>query len=74
MEGSRYLFEWFGNGIETKIPVREIAEKHISFTLGDSGAEYGKNGSVKLLTLNYAISDIQTPAHVSLVYGCFCIP
>ena len=43
MEGSRYLFEWFGNGIETKIPVREIAEKHISFTLGDSGAEYGKN-------------------------------
>ena len=51
LEGSRYLSEWFGNGIETRIPVCGIDEKHISFTLGDSGAEYGKNGSGKLLTV-----------------------
>lgn len=51
IEGSKYLEEWFGNGIETRIPIAGINEKHISFTLGDSGAEYGRNGSVKLLGL-----------------------
>lgn len=51
IEGSNYLQEWFGYGIETIIPIAGIDEKHISFTLGDSGAEYGKNGSVKLLRM-----------------------
>lgn len=51
IEGSKYLKEWFGEGIETRIPIAGIDEKHISFTLGDSGAEYGRNGSVKLLSL-----------------------
>lgn len=51
IEGSVYLQEWFGNGIETRIPIAGIDEKHISFTLGDSGAEYGRNGSVNLLGL-----------------------
>lgn len=50
LEGSNYLSEWFGNGIETRIPLNIIDEKHISFTFGDSGAEYGKNGFVKVLT------------------------
>lgn len=50
LEGSPYLSEWFGNGIETRIPLRLVDEKHISFTLGDSGAEYGRNGSVKLFS------------------------
>lgn len=52
LEGSSYLAEWFGNGIETRIPVSGIDEKHISFTLGDSGAEYGRNGSVRLFSLH----------------------
>lgn len=51
IEGSKYLKEWFGNGIETRIPIKGIDKKHISFTLGDSGAEYGRNGSVRLLGL-----------------------
>lgn len=51
IEGSMYLKEWFGNGIETRIPIKGIDKEHISFTLGDSGAEYGRNGSVKLLGL-----------------------
>jgi len=51
LEGSEYLAEWFGNGIETTIPLSKIREEHISFTLGDSGAEYGRNGTVELLTL-----------------------
>ena len=29
----------------------DIQPRHISFTIGDSGAEYQKNGSVELLTL-----------------------
>ena len=48
IEGSKYLKEWFGNGIETRIPISNIDKKHISFTLGDSGAEYGRNGFVKI--------------------------
>ena len=39
IEGSKYLKEWFGNGIETRIPIKGIDKKHISFTLGDSGAD-----------------------------------
>lgn len=51
IEGSSYLKEWFGNGIETRIPLNKIRKEHISFTLGDSGAEYGRNGSVRLFGL-----------------------
>lgn len=51
IEGSDYLKSWFGNGIETRIPLNAIAADHISFTVGDSGAEFGRNGFVELLTL-----------------------
>ncbi len=51
IEGSKYLEDWFGNGIETRIPISGIDKKHISFTMGDSGAEYGRNGSVRLFGL-----------------------
>ncbi len=51
IEGSEYLKEWFGNGIETRLPLKDIAPCHISFTIGDSGAEYDRNGSVDLLTM-----------------------
>lgn len=51
IEGSEYLKEWFGNGIETRLPLKDIVSCHISFTIGDSGAEYDRNGSVDLLTL-----------------------
>lgn len=52
IEGSDYLRDWFGNGIETRIPLNEIAPCHISFTIGDSGAEFQKNGCVEILTVN----------------------
>lgn len=51
LEGSAYLRAWFGNGTETRLPLREIDPAHISFTVGDSGADYQKNGRVALLTL-----------------------
>ena len=52
IENSDYLREWFGNGIETKLLLKNIASYHISFTIGDSGAEFQQNGSVDLLTLD----------------------
>lgn len=52
LKSSNYLRDWFGNGIETKIMLKDIAPYHISFTIGDSGAEFGKNGSVELLTVD----------------------
>lgn len=52
IQGSDYLRDWFGNGIETRIPLKDIAPCHISFTIGDSGAEFQKNGSVEILTMN----------------------
>lgn len=51
IEGSDYLRDWFGNGIETRIPLKDIAPCHISFTIGDSGAEFQKNGRVEVLTV-----------------------
>ena len=52
IEGSDYLLDWFGNGIVTKLPLKSISPYHISFTIGDSGAEFQKNGRVELLTLD----------------------
>ena len=51
IEGSDYLKEWFGDGNEVRIPLIGIADEHISFTIGDSGALYQKNGTVELLTM-----------------------
>ena len=50
--GSEYLSDWFGNGIETKILLSEIDPSHISFTLGDSGAEFEKSGCVELINID----------------------
>lgn len=52
IEGSDYLFDWFGKGIESRLRLRDISPCHISFTIGDSGAELEKYGSVELLTVD----------------------
>ncbi len=51
IEGSDYLRDWFGKGIESRLRLRDIMPGHISFTIGDSGAEYEKCGTVDLLTM-----------------------
>lgn len=51
IESSDYLRDWFGNGIETKLLLKDISPYHISFTIGDSGAEFQQNGRVDLLTM-----------------------
>lgn len=52
IDSSKYLREWFGNGTETKLLLSDVDPCHISFTVGDSGADFQKNGSVELLTLD----------------------
>lgn len=52
LEGSDYLRSWFGNGVETVVPLKGISPCHISFTIGDSGAEFQKKGKVKLFSLD----------------------
>lgn len=51
LEGSDYLKHWFADGIETRLPLRCVAPEHISFTMGDSGALYQRQGFVELLTV-----------------------
>ena len=45
IEGSDYLRDWFGNGTQTKLFLRDVNARHVSFTLGDSGAMFQKNGT-----------------------------
>lgn len=52
IEGSDYLYDWFDGGIISNLYLRDILPCHISFTIGDSGAEYEKCGVVELLTLD----------------------
>ncbi len=51
IEGSDYLLSWFGKGIESRLRLQNILPCHISFTIGDSGAEFKKYGNIKLLTM-----------------------
>ena len=50
VEGSDYLREWFANGVETRLPLADVAPEHISFTLGDSGSTMERTGTIDLLT------------------------
>ena len=50
LQGCDYLYNWFGNGISYKIKLSEICPDSISFSLGDSCAQYERTGTVKQLT------------------------
>lgn len=52
VESSEYLREWFGGGVETRLALKDIAPCHISFTIGDSGSTFQRDGRVELLTLD----------------------
>ena len=44
LQGSKFLDDWFGNGIVNKIKLKDIPSEFISFTLGDSMSVFKKNG------------------------------
>lgn len=50
LQGSEFLNNWFGNGTITTIILKDIPSEYISFTLGDSGANYQRTGSVNMYT------------------------
>ena len=50
LQCSEYLNNWFDNGIMTKILLKDIPSEFISFTLGDSGAVFNKNGTLTMYT------------------------
>ena len=50
VESSEYLREWFGGGVETRLALKDVAPCHISFTIGDSGSTFQRDGRVELLT------------------------
>ena len=58
LQNSRYLDNWFGNGIITRIPLKDIPDEYISFTYGDSSAMIEKTGNVKLITKQMLLDDI----------------
>lgn len=49
-QGSDFLNNWFDHGTITKISLKDIPSEFISFTLGDSGAIFQKNGTVTMYT------------------------
>lgn len=58
LQGSDYLFKWFGEGIITKIPLKNIPSEYISFTYSDSAAMLSKTGNVSLLTKDMLLNSI----------------
>ena len=50
VESSEYLREWFGGGVETRLALKDVAPCHISFTIGDSGSTFQRDGRGELLT------------------------
>jgi len=58
LQGSDYLDQWFGNGIVTKFRLEDIPSEYVSFTLGDSGATYKRDGTVIMYTKDTLYSRI----------------
>ena len=50
LQGSEYLYEWFGEGIITKVPLDLIPDEQISFTYGDSMSVRKRDGGFTLIT------------------------
>jgi len=57
---SDYLKKWFDEGESLRIPLDEIPDGLISFTLGDSCAKHSKNDSMEVLTKQMLIEKLHT--------------
>lgn len=58
LHGSEYLYNWFGKGIITKVPLKNIPSEFISFTLGDSAAILKRTGKIPVLTKDMLLRSI----------------
>lgn len=50
LQGCDYLAHWFGEGTSYRIKLSEICPDSVSFSLGDSCAQYEKTGKIRQLT------------------------
>ena len=57
---SDYLKTWFDEGDSLRIPLDEIPDEQISFTLGDSCAKLSRNDSLEVLTKQMLIDRLHT--------------
>lgn len=57
---SDYLKTWFDEGDSLRIPLDEIPDELISFTLGDSCAKYSRDGSLEVLTKQMLMERLHT--------------
>lgn len=58
LQGCGYLEDWFGNGRAYKVRLSKISPNSVSFTLGDSCAQYERTGTVRLLTEEHLLAQI----------------
>lgn len=58
LQGSKYLDNWFNNGIVNKLRLMNIPSDYISFTLGDSAATLQRDGEVTMYTKEMLLSVI----------------
>ena len=59
LQGCDYLEHWFGNGMTYKIKLSEISSDSVSFSLGDSCAQYEKTGEIRQLTKEQLLAQIK---------------
>lgn len=50
VEGSDYLRGWFEGGVVTELPLCQVEPRHVSFTIGDSGALLQRGRDPEVLT------------------------
>lgn len=59
LQGCGYLENWFGNGPSYRIRLSKIPPDSVSFTLGDSCAQYERTGTIRQLTAEQLLAQIE---------------
>lgn len=58
LQGSAYLDNWFGKGMSYSVKLSEISPDSVSFSWGDSCAQYGKEGKIRMFTEEQLLEQI----------------
>ena len=60
LQGSDYLYDWFGKGTVYEMFLKNIPAEYISFTYGDSGAVFNKTGFISVITKDKLLESIRS--------------
>lgn len=58
LQGCDYLDHWFGKGVSYKVKLSEISPDSVSFSLGDSSAQYERTGKIQQFTVGQLLEQI----------------